>query len=116
MDNATNSMPALFVKAYKSKKKYRKAIKKEMGHEAEIESDFQCMTFEDEEYCQVKNFILVKGFDGSDEMISILAHEVSHAVDSWFERMNEDKPGTETRAYMVQSAMMYCLAQLRENG
>lgn len=115
MDNATCSMPSLFVEAYRSKKKYRKAIKKEMGCKAEIESDFQCMTFEDEEYCQVKNFILVKGFDGSDEMIAILAHEVSHAVDSLFERMREEKPGTETRAYMVQAAMMNCLAQLRKN-
>lgn len=112
MTNATKLLPRLEVKAFKSKKKLRKAIKKERQAVESLEGDFFCASFPDEEYCAIRSYILVKGFDGSIESLAILAHECSHAVDDWFDRMGEKMPGTETRAYAMHAAMTACLDQL----
>lgn len=112
MDNVMLAYPSLGVEAFSKVKDFRRAVKGATGSEAVIDSNFQCTTLDNPDVVAVRCYILVKGFDGSAEMVAILAHEVSHAVDDWLARMHEDRPGTEVRAYAMQAAMETCLRQL----
>lgn len=42
----------------------------------------------------------------------MIAHEVTHVVDWVFENVGEDKPGMETRAYLVQGLVQFVLTNL----
>lgn len=49
------------------------------------------------------------------QKLALIAHECSHIVDAWADEIGEDKMGTETRAYALQSALLGCCEQLGED-
>lgn len=112
MANSMKLMPQLNVFCFSDVGKFSKAYKKKVGKVPEIRSDYQCSTLSGVDYISTCSFILVKGFDGSAGSMALLAHECSHAVDAWFDEMGESDPGTEIRAYALQSCILSCLTQL----
>lgn len=48
------------------------------------------------------------------DKVAIISHEASHIVDNVLEDMSETEVGTETRAYMLQSAVMAIMNQVGE--
>lgn len=44
-----------------------------------------------------------------NQFVSLLAHEAVHVSDFIFEACGENKPGLETRAYLVQFILQNCL-------
>lgn len=50
---------------------------------------------------QIVVYVDVKGSPSRLDLIDTCAHEASHAADGVFEYVEEDRPGAESRAYLV---------------
>lgn len=60
-------------------------------------------TFKDKDGIFTGAILLRKGDGCREQNIGTLVHEVSHVVDEYFESINEESPGCEIKAYVIQS-------------
>lgn len=111
--------PSFQVLAFTDVNEFKEAFERETGKKCVDDGSrvALCVTIPDDEFVSVKNFILLRWFDRDDDQsIGYLVHEASHAVDGFLDRIGEDNPGGELRAYLTQGVVMSCLQQLGESG
>lgn len=111
-----NGFPRFEISAFSDRGEMSKALELESLLDDANVTKFCCVTKMVDEYVMTKSFILVEGYEPNNEFRAILCHEVSHAVDAFLSRMQERDAGTETRAYLMQSAYEMCLDQLEPKG
>lgn len=108
-----NYLPMPYVRAFTSKKKARKFIKKKTGKEFKwLGKSAQTDAFENERGEVVAVITLCVDDASAAQKAAILAHECSHVLDAWMESIGEDSAGEEVKAYAIQCLMLACLEQL----
>lgn len=106
------------VKAFTSKKKARKCVKKITGKDVVFGGRYaQCSEYENDStgrmLCVVVMYPACRDL-GYAQKMAMLAHECVHVVKAWLDMMEADKPDEETVAYGVQCAMLECIDQIGE--
>lgn len=48
-----------------------------------------------------------------EDLMNVIAHECSHAVDFWIEWLDIEKVDTELRAYMLGALVQFCIERLK---
>ncbi len=109
--NPISRLPKLKVYAYTDADEMARAKVEKVGqHGDNVDKDLysgyaQCYSMGD----RMKAFVFVAKTKG---WRYTAIHEASHVVDKYFDMLSEDDPGTETRAYMVESVARCIIKQI----
>lgn len=103
------------IKAFTSRKKARKYMKKRFGKGFKIlDSQGQCIRWDSDATGGEPVCVVI--LDMKDVLphrrFALLAHECVHVVEAWLDNMGVEEPDGEQVAYGVQCAMLACIDQI----